>query len=259
MATEYMHALLHRLSTALGRRSPSVLFDYADLQDRASKGAALHASALPYAHTAIDNFLPLSLANSIAQEVPTPSEPRQWDRYFAAGYEDKWAISDDLSLPPLIRNLVREMNSSRFLQFLEQLTGVGHLLPDPHLEGAGVHLVPSGGVLQIHADFNYSARLNAYRRVNVFLYLNPRWDAAWGGALELWDGPHGSAQATFAAQFNRLIIFNSRSDTFHGHPHPITAPKTEWRTSLAMYYYTAERPESEPIAPHNTIYKGLHV
>jgi Rps23 Pro-64 3,4-dihydroxylase Tpa1-like proline 4-hydroxylase len=254
-----MYALVRRLATAMSGSSPAVSIDYADLMRHAGRCAEPHANARPYAHTSIDNFLPQKLADAVAREVPKPSEPRQWDRYFAAGYEDKWAISDDPSLPPLTRDLVREMNSSLFLQFLERLTGIEHLLPDPHLEGAGIHLVPSGGVLQIHADFNYSKRLNAYRRVNVFLYLNPRWDASWGGALELWDAPHGSAQATFAPQFNRLVVFNSRSDTFHGHPHPITAPKTEWRTSLAMYYYTAERPETEPVVPHNTIYKGLHI
>jgi hypothetical protein len=32
-----------------------------------------------------------------------------------------------------------------------------------------------------------------------------------------------------------------------------------WRRSIAMYYYTTERPVEEQRAPHNTLYKGLHV
>jgi Rps23 Pro-64 3,4-dihydroxylase Tpa1-like proline 4-hydroxylase len=242
-------------------RSPSSLLaiDYDALNTLAATRAPAHAAAAPYAHSAIDDFLPRELAEAIAAEVPRPGGGHQWDRYFAEGYEDKWAISDDRALPDKLRELVREMNASHFLRFLEKLTGIEHLLPDPHLAGAGLHMVPTGGVLQVHSDFNYSKTLNAHRRVNVFLYLNPTWQDAWGGALELWDRHDGQAVASYPPRFNRLIVFNSRSDTFHGHPLPITAPKDQWRQSVAMYYYTSERPAEEISAPHNTIYKGLHV
>jgi hypothetical protein len=229
------------------------------LDKLALANAATHARREPYPHTMIENFLAPSSAERLAKDIPAPGSGGKWDRYFAAGFEDKWAISDEASLPDALHRLVYEMNSSRFITFLETLTGIEHLLPDPHLEGAGLHLVPSGGVLQVHADFNYSKRLNAYRRVNVFIYLNPRWRTEWGGALELWDAPHGRAVASYAPLFNRMVVFNSRSDTFHGHPDPITSPKDEWRTSLAMYYYTAERPSDAPAEHHNTVYKGLHV
>ena len=60
-------------------------------------------------------------------------------------------------------------------------------------------------------------------------------------------------------KFNRLVVFNSRSDTFHGHPHPITCPAEEWRQSFAMYYYSSSRPEEELRPAHNTLYKGVNV
>jgi hypothetical protein len=251
------------INTLLGKAPTAQMHNdflpFASLPALAEQNAAAHHARAPYAHTMFNGFLPRERAVALASDIPSPGSPGKWDRYFATGLEDKWAISDDASLPEQLHQLVCEMNSSRFIAFLETLTGINHLLPDPHLEGAGLHLVPSGGVLQVHADFNYSKRLDAYRRVNVFLYLNPRWQAEWGGDLELWDTPHGQPIAKYAPLFNRLVVFNSRSDTYHGHPHPIVSPKHEWRTSLAMYYYTAARPDDAPDEHHNTRYKGVHV
>ncbi|MGL4229887.1 MAG: 2OG-Fe(II) oxygenase [Casimicrobium sp.] len=245
-------------ATAESAAAPALL-DYERLLAIAGERATGYAKNSPYPHTAIDDVLARAPSISLSKELPQPGASGKWDRYFAEGFENKWAISDDASLPLLTRQLVLEMNSSRFLTFLERLTGIEHLLPDPHLEGAGLHFVPNGGVLQIHADFNYSKRLNAYRRVNVFIYLNPRWNEGWGGALELWDGPHGSPVAVYPPQFNRMVVFSSSSETFHGHPHPITCPAHEWRTSLAMYYYTSAPPTDARTDSHNTIYKGLHI
>ncbi|HEX5694602.1 MAG TPA: 2OG-Fe(II) oxygenase, partial [Arenimonas sp.] len=59
--------------------------------------------------------------------------------------------------------------------------------------------------------------------------------------------------------FNRAVIFNTRSDTFHGHPAPLLVPDGVWRRSIAMYYYTSMRPEQERREPHNTRYKGMHL
>ena len=233
-------------------------FDYDALMARAEAARAAHAAAEPYPHSVFDDFLPESLARRLHAAVPAP-ERGKWDYYSAAGFEEKWALSDDRALPPLFRALSLEMNSSSFIRFLQTLTGIEHLLPDPHLFGGGIHLVPNGGVLQVHSDFNWSESLQAHRRVNVFVYLNPRWREEWGGALELWDAQARAPVRIMAALFNRMVIFNSRSDTFHGHPHPITCPPEEWRQSFAMYYYSSSRPEHEVRPAHNTLYKGVHV
>lgn len=241
------------------RVADAFLFDYDALMARAAATRAAHADAAPYPHTVFDDFLPAALARRLHAAIPRPRRNGKWDHYSAAGFEEKWALSDDRSLPAVFRALSLEMNSSSFVRFLETLTGIEHLLPDPHLFGGGIHLVPHGGVLQVHSDFNWSESLLAHRRVNVFLYLNPSWRDEWGGALELWDTQASRAVVSFAPRFNRLVVFNSRSDTFHGHPHPITSPPDEWRQSFAMYYYSTTRPEHELRPAHNTLYKGVHV
>src|SRR3546814_6396188 len=78
-------------------------------------------------------------------------------------------------------------NSRPFLAFLEALTGIERLIPDPYFEGGGFHEIGRGGYLNVHADFNLNKRLNLRRRLNVLIYLNKDWEPAFGGDLELWD------------------------------------------------------------------------
>ena len=234
-----------------------LLLDYERLEALARERAPQYAAASPFPHTCIDDFFARDDALAVANAIPIPGG-KEWDFYFAAGFEEKWANSSFLTLPPPARALIYELNSGPFVRFLEQLTGIEHLLPDPHLHGGGVHLVKRGGVLQVHSDFNWSERLRAHRRVNLFVYLNPGWDEAWGGALELWDAKAENSIAQYAPLFNRLVVFTARSDTFHGHPAPLQCPEGVYRKSIALYYYSSDRPPEEQREPHNTLYKGMH-
>jgi hypothetical protein len=78
-----------------------------------------------------------------------------------------------------------------------------------------------------------------------------------GGQLELWDTQASARQVSIEPLFNRAVLFATRSDTFHGNPIPWSAPDNVNRQSIAMYYYTAERPEAERREPHNTLYRDL--
>ena len=63
--------------------------------------------------------------------------------------------------------MLREFNSRQFTLFLETLTGIECLLPDPYFIGGGAHVSTTGDFLKIHADFNWHHKLQAYRRVNA--------------------------------------------------------------------------------------------
>jgi hypothetical protein len=39
---------------------------------------------------------------------------------------------------------------------------------------------------------------------------------------------------------NRVVIFNTDADSFHGHPDPLQCPLGVSRKSLALYYFTVE-------------------
>jgi Rps23 Pro-64 3,4-dihydroxylase Tpa1-like proline 4-hydroxylase len=131
------------------------------------------------------------------------------------------------------------------LGFLEKLTGIPHLVPDPYLEGGGFHSIGRGGFLKIHADFNWHHRLHLHRRLNVLLYLNVNWEDGWGGALELWDSKVKSCVTRISPIFNTMAIFSTTDSSFHGHPDPLQCPHNVRRNSIALYYYTSERPEIE--------------
>ena len=135
------------------------------------------------------------------------------------------------------------MNSQPFLNFLQELTGVECLLPDPALVGGGLHSVMPGGSLEVHTDFNTHPQTQLLRRVNVLLYLNQNWESAFGGNLELWDASMSECVRSIEPIFNRMVVFHSIDISYHGHPQPLTCPEDRIRKSIAVYYYTPGEPE----------------
>ncbi len=235
------------------------VFDPAALAALAQSHAAGYAAADPYPHAVFESLLHPEVAETLAREFPRPEDPVGWDRYAHDTLEKKLATSKEQLLPALLRRTLHELNTAPFIDFLETLTGIDGLVPDPMLFGGGIHLSRPGDLLGIHADFNWHSKLKLHRRVNLLVYLNPGWDEAWGGDLELWDTRASRCVTRIAPLLNRAVVFNTRSDTFHGHPWPLACPDGVFRRSIAAYYYTAERPESEMRDPHNTRYKGLHL
>jgi hypothetical protein len=233
------------------------LFDRERLQTLAQDLAPLYREASPYPHVVIDGFLQAASARELADRFPQPVDDIGWLHYGAENFEVKMSSSSDELFPAVLRRAIHEMNSGVFVRFLEQLTGIDHLLPDPHLVGGGLHLTRKDGHLGIHADFNWHEGLQAHRRINVLLYLTPDWVPAWQGELELWDRDARRCRKSVEPLFNRAVVFNTTSDSFHGHPSHWEG--TANRQSIALYYYTTSRPDDEVERPHNTRYKGYHV
>ncbi|MEG0760416.1 MAG: 2OG-Fe(II) oxygenase [Chryseobacterium sp.] len=64
-------------------------------------------------------------------------------------------------------------------------------------------------------------------------------------------------ETKISPRFNTLAMFSTTSNSFHGHPDPLNCPENRSRKSLALYYYSNGRPESEAIAfkqSHNTLF-----
>ena len=142
--------------------------------------------------------------------------------------------------PPYLHNVLFAFNSFAFLDFLEKLTGIQRLLPDPHFHGGGLHQILSGGKLAVHADSTVLTPLHLFRRINALLYLNKNWPAEYGGDLELWNADCSRREKSIAPLFNRLVVFNTTKTSFHGHPKPLNTPDAVTRKSLALYYFTSE-------------------
>lgn len=234
------------------------VFDTERLMRLADARAQEFRSADPYPHIVVDDFLSATAARKLADVFPGPDDDVAWDHYAAPGLEVKLGCGDETKFPDAIRTAIRDLNSSAFVRFLERLTGIEHLLVDAHLLGGGMHLTRRGGLLGIHSDFNWHVQMQAHRRLNLLLYLTPDWRAEYGGELELWDSEGARMVRRVEPLFNRAVLFTTRSDTFHGHPGAWAAPMGINRQSIALYYYTSDRPDAEKRAAHNTLYKGYN-
>jgi Rps23 Pro-64 3,4-dihydroxylase Tpa1-like proline 4-hydroxylase len=221
-------------------------FDREQLQKVATEHHENFENAEPFPHVVIDGLLPDSLLEEVVAEFPQP-QSRDWDGWHGqrGPQINKLHIHDDWMVGPLTRHLLNQCNSSVFVDFLEVLTGIEGLIPDPHYFGGGIHQIESGGSLAVHADFNHHPRLRLDRRLNALLYLNQDWKEEWGGYLELWDATMSQAEVRVAPAFNRLVVFATTDLSFHGHPDPMLTPPGVSRRSLALYYYSNARPESE--------------
>ena len=201
----------------MGAIQPSC-FDPRRLMDSASRYSENYRQAKPFHHIVIDSFLPDQVLDQVLEEFPKPSEIR-WIQHVHT-HSQKLASGDETQLGDFTRYLVSQLNSSNFLVFLEELTGISGLIPDPYLEGGGLHQIERGGFLSIHADFNYYEKLRLDRRVNVLLFLNKDWKEEYGGHLELWNRDVTKCEKRILPVFNRCVIFSTTDFSFHGHPDP---------------------------------------
>lgn len=212
--------------------------------------AETYQSAKPYNHICIDGFLPESIIERVRKDlVSLPAPEQSFDR---AQERLKSSYSPE-RLPFFTKSLFYSFNSRPFIIFLEEMTGIKGLIPDPYYIGAGIHQVANGGHLDIHADFNLHKQMNLERRLNVLVYLNPDWKPEWGGSFEIWDKKMAQKEASFTPISNRMVCFSTGSDTFHGNPEPVNHPEGQPRRSIALYYYTATWDSTRKA--HTTIFK----
>jgi len=223
------------------------------LTEFADNNHGRYLAATPYPHIAIDNFLHPEILDAVARDFPS-WDSGQWgamidkdQRKFAANVVSKMA--------PSVRRVLYFMNSREIVNFLEKLTGIEGLIPDPHYAGGGCHELRPGGFLKVHADFNWHGQMRLDRRINLLVYLNNDWQLEYGGNLELWDATMSHKVAEYAPLFNRCVIFNTTDNSYHGNPVPVSCPPDRSRRSLAFYYYTNGRPAGEVSQSHGTLFK----
>jgi hypothetical protein len=112
--------------------------------------------------------------------------------------------------------------------------------------------------LDPHIDFNRHPIEAWHRRLNLIIYLNREWGDDWGGELELHSDPRAADDyiTTIAPLFNRCVIFETTESSWHGFPRiGLPADRHDLsRKSVALYFYTRDRPAEETGDTHSTIY-----
>lgn len=221
----------------------SATIDYPALYQLAGSKGQAYQSATPFPHIIIEDQIDPKCLEQVLAEFPGQEELKYWRRNVVQ-HDDvemqigKLGFSNEHVMSAVIRNLIWELNAAPFLGFLEQLTGIENLIPDPTLRGGGLHQIEPGGRLGIHADFTRHPIYDLDRRLNLLLFLNKDWPDDYAGHLELWSNDLSRCEKSIRPIFGRMVIFSTNAVSFHGHPQALSCPLGMTRRSVALYYYT---------------------
>jgi hypothetical protein len=145
--------MFRRLETLLRPESAQpqfFKFDDSHLQEVASRLGSAYRAAAPFPHIVMDDFLPKPVADHLLTVYPGPDDPVWFD----------WRAGDTVNQPkklgirhasrletadPFIHSVCYAFNAYPFIHFLEQLSGIANLLPDPRLLGGELHQILPGG------------------------------------------------------------------------------------------------------------------
>jgi Rps23 Pro-64 3,4-dihydroxylase Tpa1-like proline 4-hydroxylase len=229
--------------------SQDVIRNSAELAER-------FATRNPFRHLVIDNFLSADFANRLLADFPDFSRGNARNESGELG--NKSTVERIRELSPSFLDLDELIKSRSFLDLVGKLTGIKGLLYDPWYFGGGTHENREGQDLDPHVDFNRHPMENWHRRLNLIVYLNHEWDDNWGGSLELHSDPRSSDNRIqlVTPLFNRAVIFETTETSWHGFSR-ISLPqdrKNLSRRSIALYFYTIDRPAEELADTHSTIY-----
>ena len=215
-------------------------------------------TAQPFPHLVVDNFLQPDFCQQLLKEFPGFDEKLALNEFGEVGRK---AVQEQLpKIGPAYRRLDDLLRSTEFLTFLSDITGIPELLYDPAYVGGGTHENLEGQDLDVHVDFNLHPKTHLHRRLNLILFLNPEWHEEWGGCLQLhrnpWAPPEEDQIVTIEPLLNRMAIFETSEVSWHGFRRIQLPPEKKRlsRRSIAVYFYTKDRPEEQVAPSHATIY-----
>ena len=210
----------------------------------------------PFRHIVIENFFtPEACAKLLAD---FPAFERGNARNEAGELGHKSTVERIRELGASYATLDDLIQTPQFLTLVGKITGIPDLLYDPWYFGGGTHENREGQDLDAHVDFNRHPVERWHRRLNLIVYLNHDWDDAWGGSLELHSDPRAGDNRVklVTPLYNRAVIFETTETSWHGFSR-ISLPeqkKDTSRRSIALYFYTKDRPAEELADTHSTIY-----
>jgi Rps23 Pro-64 3,4-dihydroxylase Tpa1-like proline 4-hydroxylase len=230
-----------------------------NLEEFAKENRNKYLKAKPFPHIILENFFKTEYLNNALSEFPDLTLSKKTEMYENKN-EIKLANNNLKKFPRKIKDVIKFLNSKKFRKFLQNITSIKeNLIADNTLSGGGLHEIKRGGILKIHTDFNRHPFLKLDRRINLLLYLNKNWKKKYDGNLEFWDQDMLKCKKKVLPIFNRMVIFSTTDFSNHGHPTPLNCPKNKSRKSIAIYYFSKGRPNSEIKKTHQkntTLFKN---
>ena len=214
------------------------------------------AAARPFRHVVIEPFLNPEFCARLMAEFPAFQARNALNESGQAGR--KAVVPELARIGDAYRSFDRLMRDREFLKLMGRITGIPDLLYDPDYVGGGTHENLDGQELDAHVDFNYHPSRPWHRRLNLIVFLNEEWDAAWGGCLELLRDPWATdedAHQEVVPLANRAVIFETTEASWHGFRRIRLPPgKQLSRRSAAVYFYSRRRPADQTAPAHGTVY-----
>ena len=134
----------------------------------------------PFPHVVIENFFSKENLKNILKAFPAQNS-KVWKSPGNKHTFNKKVLKTPISgnkdeiLDLKSKLIFWQLNSSIFINFLEKISGIKGLMPDPYLYEAGFHSSGEGAYLNPHADFSHHDKIKLQRRINFIYFLSKDW------------------------------------------------------------------------------------
>jgi hypothetical protein len=197
----------------------------------------LYRTNKPFPYLVIDNFFKEEVLELIEQNLY--DESAEFKKKFTDPYQRNKTISTGDAVPLILRGVATQFSSPLMIRYIESITGITRLLPDPYYntDYGYYHIVGSGGVLGSHVDHSHHSKLGIPHVLNLVVYISKNWNPDDGGELCLYDAAGKTVLERIVCSYNRAVIFECSPTAFHGVA-PINETSKNRRHSLYFAYYT---------------------
>lgn len=203
----------------------------------------------PFHHIILDDFLTTEVAEKLSSFFP---EDRLFNKRKKDKHENKLEGDQFELYHSAFNHLKDEIAKPEFSEFIRQVTGIEGTFITNDGFGVGIQKGKKGSFEDVHIDFNIHPEKDVQRRLNLQLYLTPRWKPEWNGAVEMWNDCVSKCKKAVSCRFNRALIFEVKDTSYYGYTKPLDCPDTVERRMFSATFYTKK--ETENIKFHDTIY-----
>ncbi len=185
-----------------------------------------YSSNIPFPNIEIPNFLDSEMVISMKNEITDSYRiHNNLLKNFTRNGSHMVELCEAGEICPIAHQLIGDLHSKYFLDWLERVTGIEGLIPDPWLIGASYMRCYRGDSLQVHSDFNWNEKLKLHRKLSLVIYLNPEWEKNWNGDIQLWDKDRKECMKRYYPMNGNMVLWEYSKYAFHGHPHPLNCPE----------------------------------